>query len=62
MFPIQGNMEHVYQTLLAPPHRTAAEQQGDPYYDSLRFSKNKEVALYSNIRLAQPNRHEEEDE
>ena len=62
MFHIQGNMDSVYDTPSAPPQRTAADQQGDPFYDSLRFSKNKEDALYSNIRLAQPNRHEEEED
>lgn len=51
----------------AAGQRTPAEEQNDLCYASVRYSKNQEEPLYSNVRAFQPNRHnngeqEEEDE
>ncbi|XP_028446102.1 B-cell receptor CD22-like isoform X2 [Perca flavescens] len=52
----------VYDSPSAPVQRTPAEPHEDLCYASVSFSKNQEDALYSNIRLAQPHRHKEEEE
>ncbi|KAF1394626.1 hypothetical protein PFLUV_G00003030 [Perca fluviatilis] len=51
-----------YDSPSAPVQRTPAEPHEDLCYASVIFSKNQEDALYSNIRLAQPYRHKEEEE
>ncbi|XP_034756842.1 B-cell receptor CD22-like isoform X1 [Etheostoma cragini] len=58
----QEHMGSVYDSPSAPVQRTPAEQQDNLCYASVSFSKNQEEALYSNIRLAQPPRHKEEEE
>lgn len=50
------------QQSIGPVQRQPAEDQDDLCYANVSFFKNQEDPLYSNIRQAQPNRHEEEEE
>ncbi|KAI3353500.1 hypothetical protein L3Q82_020020 [Scortum barcoo] len=60
----QLNMGSVRDDPSATAPRAPAEEPDDVYYASVRFCKNQEDPLYSNIRPAQANRlkNEEEDE
>uniref|UniRef100_A0A3Q1JBC5 B-cell receptor CD22 n=1 Tax=Anabas testudineus TaxID=64144 RepID=A0A3Q1JBC5_ANATE len=58
----QPNVGSEYDTPSAAAQREPAKQQEDLFYATVRFSKNREEALYSNIKPAQPNRHNCDDE
>ncbi|XP_026158880.1 B-cell receptor CD22-like [Mastacembelus armatus] len=58
----QPNVESEYDHPSAAVQRQAAEQQDELFYASISFSKNREEAVYSNIRPAQPDRHQKQEE
>lgn len=62
IFIFQPNVGSEYDTPSAAAQREPAKQQEDLFYATVRFSKNREEALYSNIKPAQPNRHNCDDE
>ncbi|XP_078022573.1 B-cell receptor CD22-like [Epinephelus lanceolatus] len=57
----QLNMGPVYDVPSAAAQTQPAEQQDELHYSSISFPQNQEEALYSNVRPAQPHRHEDED-
>ncbi|XP_040003024.1 B-cell receptor CD22-like isoform X2 [Xiphias gladius] len=61
----QLNVGSEYENSSAAVQREPAAQEDELFYSIVRFSKNQEDPLYSNISLAQPSKHwreEEEDE
>ncbi|TMS23381.1 hypothetical protein E3U43_008687, partial [Larimichthys crocea] len=58
----QLNMGTVSDNHSAAVQRTPAEEQDDLCYASVRYSKQQEDPLYSNIRPVQPNRNKNEEQ
>lgn len=54
-------MGPVYDIPSAAAQTQPAEQQDELHYSNIIFPQNQEEALYSNVRPAQPHRHEDED-
>lgn len=62
MFTFQVHMGTVSDNHSAAVQRTPAEEQDDLCYASVRYSKQQEDPLYSNIRPVQPNRNKNEEQ